>query len=235
MKKVALMQPYLFPYLGYFQLIQSVDLFIAYDDVQWIKGGWINRNRILADGQPAYLTLPVKKGSLKDKINQREFIEDIENKKAEILELLMEYYGNAPYFNQAFGVVRKSLNFNEPTVSLFVFNSIKVICEYIGIGTEMILSSSIKNKNSTLRGQDRVIDIVESMGATQYINAVGGQDLYDREVFANHGIELSFIKSGENSYKQLGDSFVPGLSIIDVMMFNSPDEIREMLQDYELI
>lgn len=235
MKKVALMQPYLFPYLGYFQLIQSVDLFIVYDDVQWIKGGWINRNRILSNGLPAYLTLPVKKGSVKDYINQREFVDDIETKKAEMLEWLTECYADAPYFSEVFDLVRKSLSFDESIVSLFVINSIRLICEYIGVETEIILSSSIAGKNENLRGQDRVIDIVKTMAATRYVNAIGGQELYDQEAFANHGIELAFIKSGEIKYKQRNKPFVPGLSIIDVMMFNSPDEIKGMLQNYELI
>lgn len=235
MKKVALMQPYLFPYLGYFQMINAVDTFIAYDDVQWMKGGWINRNRILVDGKPQYITLPIKKDSFTKNINERVLLESIEVEKQNILTSIKEQYSDAPYFNEAYGVIERCFANKEMNAANFIVDALKTCANYLGITTEILLSSDIEDKNIGLRAQDRVLDIISRVGAEEYINAIGGQGLYDRDVFAMHGIQLYFIKMGDISYRQFNESFVPGLSIIDIMMFNSQSEIKEMLNNYELI
>lgn len=235
MTKVALMQPYLFPYIGYFQLIHAVDTFIAYDDVQWMKGGWINHNRILVDGRPEYITLPVKQDSHTKNINEREFSANFEADKQAILAKLTESYANAPYFEPALKVVERCFADKNPDAAVFIVNSLRVCCEYMGIKTTIIMSSDIADKTDGLRAQDRVIDTVKRVGATHYINAIGGQDLYSKSAFAEHAMELSFIKSDLTEYEQFGDAFVPGLSIIDIMMFNSQEDTTRILESFELV
>lgn len=234
-KTVALMQPYAFPYIGYFQLIHVVDVFISYDDVQWIKGGWINRNRVLVDGEPEYITLPVAKDSMTKYINERFLVDTFDDSKTNILELLAEQYSEAPYYNDAIVVIERCLSFRNLNVADFVTNSLKEICIYLGIHTKIIYSSSLEGKNTEVRSQDRVLDIISKVDAKKYINAIGGRELYSKDIFSQHGIELSFIKTIPIEYGQLGSEFTPNLSIIDVMMFNSVDQITVMLNNYELI
>lgn len=235
MKKVALMQPYLFPYLGYFQLIKSADLFIVNDDVQWIKGGWINRNRILFNGDPGYITLPVQKDSYKKLINERVLAEPFTKNKQTILKAIKAQYKSAPHFSQAINVIEHSLEYDEPSVSLFTTNALRIIADYLGINTEFMFASNIPGRALDARAQDRVIDTIKQVEADMYINAIGGTELYDKDSFTRQGIELKFIKMNDITYKQSNDLFSPNLSIIDVMMFNSRDEIRKMLDEYQLI
>lgn len=228
------MQPYLFPYLGYFQLIQSVDEFIVYDNVQYMKGGWINRNRILEDGEVNYISLPVKKDSYRKFINERYFTDNIEVAKLEILDRIKNQYFNAPYFNSAYNVVSDILSNKEMNVSSFVDFSIRRICDYIGINTKIIKSSDLGDFPES-KGRDRVVDICRSVGAKSYINAIGGVDLYDKSWFLDKGIDIKFIKSRNISYRQFDKDFIGGLSIVDVMMFNSPGDILKILDEYDLV
>ena len=227
------MQPYLFPYLGYFQLIKAVDLYIVYDDVQWMKGGWINRNRILESGKPVYVTLPVKKDSVTKHINERYFVENFDVEKKMLLNRINEAYQGAPHFDETIKLLENIFSYTEQNAALFLLNSLQLCCEYMNITTEISLSSQI-DKTLSLKAQKRVIDINESVGSTDYINAIGGKELYDTDTFAQHGITLSFIKSIPVEYKQFSDTWVPHLSIIDVLMFNSKKEVNRMLESYEL-
>ncbi len=187
------------------------------------------------DGQPSFLTLPVKKGSVKDCINQKEFTDDIATKKADILALLKEVYSAAPYFDSTIAVVEECFKCDEQIVSTFIVNSLRVICSYLGVETEIISSSSVHGKKEGLRSQERVIDIIKTQSATRYINAIGGRELYNKQDFANNGMDLLFIKTAPITYDQFDDIFVPYLSIIDLMMFNSPKKIGIILDDYELV
>lgn len=232
--RVGLMQPYLFPYIGYFQLIKAVDLFIVYDDAQYIKNGWINRNRILAPDDFAYITLPVKKDSHKKNINQRFFNDNIETSKQDIRTALEEEYSDAPFFNDVMNCVNQCFEERSLNVAEFVGNSIRVACQYLGIETKIMKSSDI-DKTTGLRAQDRVIDIVKNVGGESYLNAVGGTELYDKKMFLDNGIDLSFLRTKNIQYPQFDNAFVPSLSIIDVMMFNSKEQITQLLVDYELI
>ena len=234
MKRVAIMQPYLFPYIGYFQLINSVDEFIIYDDVQWIKSGWINRNRILSNGDPIYFTLPVKKGHIDTLIFQKEFVDDIEKSKNEILKQLTYSYKDAPYYHDTYALIEKCFNYETLHVSDFLINTLRVCTEYLKITTELSISSHI-DKTEGLRGQEKLIDLNKRVGAKHYINPIGGQELYNKDDFKEEGISLSFIKTSQITYSQYIENFVPWLSIVDVMMFNSVDEIKIMLDQYELV
>jgi hypothetical protein len=232
--KLGIMQPYVFPYIGYFQLINAVDQFVIHDDVQWIKGGWINRNRILVQGRPQYITLPLKKESALLNINQRLLTTDIEKQKEKIIRQIEGAYRKAPNFSSVMDVVCDCFAFQERNVSAFIVNSLRVCCTHLGIQTPFVLSSQLDKRNE-LHGQDRVLEINFVMGANHYINPIGGTELYDKERFAANGLQLSFIKARNVAYDQLGNhEFVPFLSIIDVMMFNSRDAISDLLREYDL-
>lgn len=231
--KVGIMQPYFFPYIGYFQLMNAVDKYVVYDDVNFIKGGWINRNRILLNNEPHYINLQMIGASPNKLINEVgvNTQQDVVNKN---LKLLHSAYGKAPYFSQVYPIIKEILEYKTDTIEKFIFNSFLVINKYLDIKTELIMSSSIQ-KDNTLKGQDKIIQICKILNATDYYNAIGGQELYSFEKFKEQNINLHFVKTKEITYKQFGNSFQPNLSIIDVMMFNSKEEIKEMLNRFELI
>lgn len=232
--KLGIMQPYVFPYIGYFQLINLVDQFVIYDDVQYMKGGWINRNRILVNGQAQFVSLPVKKSNLESKINQREFADDWQHHKKKIIKQVQGAYVKAPHLDPVSDLVSRCFAFDDPNVARFITHSLKLCCEYLGIETPFILSSDL-DKADDLDAQQRVLAICKLLDATQYVNPIGGMDLYDKQVFSENGLALSFIETKPHEYPQFTKhEFVPFLSIIDVMMFNSPDEIRGMMDAYDL-
>lgn len=232
--KLGLMQPYLFPYIGYFQLIDAVDQFVIHDDVQWIKGGWINRNRILVQGQSRYITLPLQKDSTLLNINERKLSLDIEPPGKKIIRQIEGAYRNAPYFDSVLSLVSNCFGCQEINVSPFIVNTLRECCDYLGVNTPLVLSSTL-NKRNELRAEDRVLDINMVMGASHYINPIGGTELYDKTHFSEKGLRLSFIKARNVSYAQFQNhEFVPFLSIIDVMMFNSQQNITRLLSEYDL-
>ena len=228
--KVAIMQPYLFPYIGYWQLISAVDIFVIYDDVNFIKQGYINRNYIFQNGQKQLFTLEVIGGSSNKFINQ---IKVGRNSK-KILKTIAQNYNKAPYFKDIFPVFDDILNQREENLAEFIGNSLKTIAAYLGIDTKFIYSSDIKKDNS-LKAQERVIDICKHLNATNYINAIGGQELYNKNKFLEENIVLNFLDSEMLEYKQFKNEFVPYLSIIDIMMFNTRTDIQKMLDSYKLI
>lgn len=233
-KKLAIMQPYIFPYIGYFQLINSVDEFIIYDNIQFTKKGWINRNRILANGKDQLITIPLKKDSDYLDIVERELSESWEKDKNKILNVIKSSYNKAPYFQEAFNIILECLNNPERNLFKFIYDSIILINEYLEIKTPIVISSSI-NADHALKSQDKVLSLCKAQKADVYINSIGGVKLYDKEIFKHNEIELNFIKSNPIEYKQFKNEFVPWLSIIDVLMFNSKDTIKNYLNEYTLI
>lgn len=232
--KLGIMQPYFFPYIGYFQLINAVDKFVVYDDIKYSKRGWINRNRILLNGKDQFFTLPLKKDSDYLDICQRKLSNnfDIESKK--ILNKIETLYRKAPYFKEVFSVVINCMLYKEENLFKYVFYSIDKIKTYLDIKTKLITSSEIGIRKR-LKGEAGVISICKKMKSTHYINAIGGVELYDKDTFLKENIKLNFIKSDMIEYKQFGNVFVPWLSIIDIMMFNSKKDIAKMLRSYTLI
>ncbi len=229
------MQPYLFPYIGYFQLIHRADIFVFYDDTQYIKNGWINRNRILNEngGEPLMIALPVKKGPHSANINEREFACDKRNKKL-FIKRVVQNYRKSPNFCEVIGLIEDIVSFPESNVSSFAMNSIRSICSYLAIETPLIISSQLE-KDDDLKGEQRIIKICRRVGATHYINPIGGTELYSREVFARAGLRLEFLKTKDTlRYAQFGTEFCPHLSIIDVMMFCKPAQIAGLLGDFEI-
>lgn len=231
--KLAIMQPYFFPYLGYWQLINAVDKFVIYDDVNFIKKGFINRNNILLNNNSYLFTIPL------EKISQNKLIKDInlifdKKSRENFLKTIMLAYQKAPMYSQIFPLFEKIIMEETNDLTEYINFSITEIDKFLDIKTKLYLSSNI-NKDNTLHGKNKIIDICKNLQATQYINAIGGQKLYSKEDFLKNGIQLNFIKMNDIKYKQFNDKFVPNLSIIDVMMFNSKDKIKEMLNNYTLI
>lgn len=227
------MQPYLFPYIGYFQLIQAVDQFVVYDNIKYTKKGWINRNRFLQNGRAVVFSVPIKKDSDFLDVRNREISADF--KKDKLLNQIRESYRRSPYFEKAFSLVEKIVLEDETNLFKYIHNSIKKTCEYLSIDSEITVSSHLKIDHS-LHGKEKVVELCKYVGAGVYINAIGGQDLYSKNDFKKHGIELKFIETKSFEYKQFNNEFVASLSIIDVMMFNSKEKICEyIISNYDLI
>lgn len=234
MMVIGIMQPYLFPYLGYFQLINAVDKFVIHDDVQYIKGGWINRNRLLMNGQARLFTFSIRNDDHRLSINQRFFSPQYEKDKKKFFSVIRQAYSKAPFFRQVEDLLRQILSTSERNVSLMVTNSLQLVCGYIGIETPFIISSQMQKEDS-LKGEARIIEINKRLGSTHYINPIGGVSIYSARTFTQQGVDLKFIKMREVVYPQLGSKFVPSLSIVDALMFNSQKSIKELLGDYDLI
>jgi hypothetical protein len=227
------MQPYFFPYIGYFQLIKSVDVFVVYDNIKYTKKGWINRNRMLQNGKGVMFSLPLKKDSDRLDICERELATDFNRDK--LLNQFKQAYLRAPYFAHTFPFIEKIIRHAEANLFRFLHYSISKTCEHLGVMTEIRISSGVAIDHN-LKKQDKILAMCEVVGANTYLNAIGGMELYSKEPFIEKGIELKFIKSKPFEYPQFGDEFVPWLSIIDVMMFNPPDFIRSCISNnYELI
>lgn len=224
----AIMQPYLFPYIGYFQLINAVDVFVFYDDVNFIKRGWINRNQILINGKANMFTVPLVKASQNKLINEIELAID-PNWISGFYTTINLNYRKAPYFDETFHLIQKVFSESYSSIAELAKASIMSVSEYIDINTDFLIASQLDYDRS-LKGQDRILNLCEKLNAKKYINPINGKDLYSQDKFQTKGIELNFIRTSEIHYMQFEpDIFVPNLSIIDVLMFNSREKIREDL------
>jgi hypothetical protein len=230
---IAIMQPYLFPYIGYFQLINAVDKFIIYDDVAFINKGWINRNNILSNGKASLFTLPLIGASQNKLINEIE-IENLPIWGKKFLKTLEQNYKKAPHYQSVMTIIEKIILSEKTNISDVIYLSLEKICSYLAIKTQLVRTSSIY-QNQHLKAQERILDICLQEKATHYINPIGGRELYDKNIFAQNHIQLSFIQSKRSDYQQFKDDFVPWLSIIDGLMFCSINEIKEQLLQFELV
>lgn len=230
--RLAVMQPYLFPYIGYFQLIAAVDLFIIYDNIKYTKKGWINRNRMLLNGTDKLFSLPLKKDSDFLDIVERRISQDFNPDK--FLNQFKEAYTLAPYFLGVYPLLEQIVRCNDRNLFRFIYHSIIRTCEYLGIDTKIIISSAITIDHE-LRSQDKIIAFCRAVGADTYINPIGGIDLYARDKFEANGIELTFIQSKPFEYAQFDNDFVPWLSIVDVLMFNPLGVVRECIKKNYLL
>ncbi len=232
--KVAIMQPYLLPYIGYFQLINAVDAFVIYDNIEFTKKGWINRNRILVNDKDDYFTVPIKKDSDYLNINERSIAESYIKDKTKIIGKISALYKKSPQYNLVFPVIENIFNCTESNLFDFVFYSLNSITSFLEINTKFIVSSTI-NIDHSLKSQDKVIAICKAVNATDYINPIGGTELYSKELFGNNGLQLYFVKSNPIEYKQFAQQFVPWLSIIDVLFFNPKEKVQAFLNEYTTI
>ena len=228
------MQPYFFPYIGYFQLIHAVEEFVVYDQIEYTKRGWINRNRILLNGNVVHITLPLKSDSDHLNINDRFLSASWNRDRRKLINRVTEAYRRAPQFDSVFPLVEKCLLFEETNLFAFLFNALKLTNEYLGISTKLRVSSTI-GYEAELKGEAKIISLSKAVGAETYINPIGGRELYSKERFNFHGLDLKFLESRSIEYEQLQSHFVPSLSVIDVMMFNPTEEVRRFLDEFNLV
>lgn len=232
-KKIAIMQPYFLPYIGYWQLIKSVDEFVVYDNIKYTKKGWINRNRFLQNGKDELFSISLRSGEDSLSVVERFISDEFQRKK--LVSQLEGAYRKAPHFSENFPIFKQIIDNPEDNLFLYILNSIYVICDYLGIKTKITISSSLDIDHKNLKSQDKVLAICKELKANKYINAIGGTELYDKFVFKDNDIDLHFLKCKEIKYTQFTNDFVPWLSILDVAMFNSKDRIREMLNAYDIL
>jgi hypothetical protein len=229
---LAIMQPYFLPYIGYWQLMAAVDRFVVYDNIQYAKKGWINRNRFLRNGADAFFTVPLKKASDYLDVAERVVADDFDPNA--LLNPLAAAYRKAPHFSAVFPLVESIVAAAPRNLFEYLHHSITATAAYLEIRTPIVVSSSVAIDHG-LKSEHKVLAICEALGATRYVNAIGGRELYSAPAFAGRGIDLKFIQSHPITYRQYDDAFVPGLSIVDVLMFNSRDAVRAMLGACDLV
>lgn len=234
--KLAILQPYIFPYIGYFQLIKAVDVFVIYDDVNFMKKGWIHRNNILINGEPYLFTVPCLKISQNKLINET-IVCPNEGPINDLLTNIKRHYKNAPYFDQVYPIIVEVFSkvSGQLSIAELGMKSLYLICQFLKIDVKFELSSKSYSGSKGMDKVDRIVSICKKNKSNTYINAIGGQELYSKDLFLKYGINLKFLKSLPVSYKQFEHDFVPGLSIIDVLMFNSQEEVNSILDKYKLI
>ncbi len=234
--KLGGMQPYFFPYIGYFSLIKHTDLWIVVDNVQFISRGWINRNRILKNkvGEIIYINVPLKKFPHKTPI-KNVLIDNEKNWKDKILNQLV-IYSKAPYYKEVTSLLNKIFDFETLSISEFNIHSLKLICNYLGIDFNYVIFSNIKNFDTSKikEPDDWALEACKFFKASEYVNPPGGKSFYNREKYLKNDIKLTFLNSNFKEYKTFSPNFISGLSIIDVMFWNSKEEILNILDNYTL-
>ncbi len=231
------MQPYVFPYIGYMQLVHAADKFVFYDDVNFIKKGWINRNSIMLNDGSYRFTIPLKGQS------QNSLIKDIEPLNLEVfkekfMKQLDSSYKSSPFRYDVLNYVQESLNYELQSISDVAISSVKNFFTYVGIEKDFFISSKNFSSTKNLGAAERLMAITKELASENYINSIGGTSLYCKNNFAINGINLRFLKSSFLPYSHCNNSsieFNSGLSIIDIMMNLPPDEILAHLDGYELV
>lgn len=228
------MQPYIFPYVGYFQLIHAADIFVFYDDVNFINRGWINRNRILVNGKDQLITVSCKDASQNRLIKDIEVADDAKA-TAKMLSTIQMAYKKAPYFNDVYPIIEQTLQTKENnTISALAISSVINVANYLGMKKVFKISSEHYD-NRELKKGDRLIDICHIEGIADYVNAAGGKEIYDKKYYKDKEVNLSFLVPERYEYPQFGHTFVPWLSIIDILMFNDKEKVMtEILPLYNL-
>ena len=233
-KTSAIMQPYLFPYIGYFNLVQESDAFVFYDDVNFIKKGRINRNSILINKQEYNFKVPIKKISQNRLICETEISEKnifLEN----FINQLARSYKKAQFFNETINYIYKTFSIDSNSISKVAIKSITNFFEYVEVEKNFIISSKSFQNTKHLDKSDRLIEISKLLGSKRYVNTIGGLELYSKEYFSSKSLELNFIKPNVLSYNQVNSTiFIPKLSIIDLMMNLSKKELLHHLNSYEI-
>ncbi|HEY8036068.1 MAG TPA: WbqC family protein [Methylobacter sp.] len=233
MKTIAIMQPYFLPYIGYFQLLAAADKFIVLDDVNYINRGWVNRNRLSLNGAVHTFTVPLFGAS------QNRLICDITlvNERAwrdKLMRTIQQAYKKAVCYPEVSSLIESLINFPSLQLDEFLLNSLRGIVRYLSLDVEIENTSRVY-ENTHLKGQERILDICRQEQANVYINLIGGRDLYDRASFLEHDIQLYFLRPRPVSYLQGQAEHIPWLSILDVLMFNEPPAVRQLLTEMDLL
>lgn len=236
--KVAIMQPYFFPYLGYFSLAKNVDRFILLDDVQFIRHGWIERNRILKPNEGwQYIRVPLKKHSRETIIRDVE-VDNSQDWTTKILAQLQHYAKAAKHYRGTIELVRTILERSKSDDLVNINKKVLVgVLEYLGIEMKVDVFSHMQLRIMTPSAPDEwALNICLALdGVSEYWNPIGGVDFFSSEKYTNAGIKLRFQKVNVTEYDQRRGNFEPGLSVIDALMFNTKEQVRSMLDDYELV
>ena len=233
MKSIAIMQPYFLPYMGYFQLMAAVDKFVVFDDVNFINRGWINRNRLLLNGDAHTFTIPLRGASQNRLICEIE-LDDERDWRGKLLRTIRQAYGRAPCYVQVSALLESLINYPSIRLDEFLLNSIREVVHYLSLEVEIVNTSRIY-KNARLKGQERILDICRQEQTDIYINPIGGMDLYDLASFSQQELSLYFLRSRPVSYSQGKGEHVPCLSIMDALMFNEPAGVRQLLTEMDLV
>ncbi len=237
--RFGIMQPYFFPYIGYFSLIDYVDRFIFFDTSQYIRHGWVNRNRILGQGKKtggSYITVPIKNTGQKTVIKDVIIAENIDWRN-KIYGQLTVYKRKAPYYKDVICFLHSVLDQEyENRLSDLNIETLKAVCDYIGIERKFSVFSQMNlNISGSNQPDEWALYITEALGGDIYVNPPGGQNFFEKAKYKQRNIGLEFLKSNLPEYIQKIGYFEPGLSIIDVMMYCGKKEIKDMLQDYTIL
>jgi hypothetical protein len=236
--KLGINQPYFFPYIGFWQLMNAVDEYVIADNLHFIKQGYIQRNKILVNKEPQYFKVPLHKPSQNKLINETELSLD-EAEVEKMLHTLKCAYAKAPNFEKVYNLVKEVLEFGlkeeGKNLALFLENEIRLVAKELGITTKIYMASRDVILDDDYKREHYVVQTCKNRGATEYYNAIGGTKLYYQEFFRENGLGLKFVNTNSDiKYQQLDNEFVPNLSIIDVMMFCSKEQIADLLQRFDL-
>ena len=230
-KKLAIMQPYIFPYVGYFSLINSSDKILFYDDVNFIKRGWIHRQRILINSKDHLFTIPLNKPSQNKKINQIEISEN--ESRVKIIKSIESAYKKAPYFKEVFPIIEKVILGKYTHIDEMAISSLVAVCKYLNLEINYDRTSKADPDSQGQEKCERLASITKTLGFSNYVNVIN--DMYDKETFKTKGVNLFFNDHKIKSYNQFGKPFVSHLSIIDVLMFNSIRDTKKLILSYHIV
>jgi hypothetical protein len=234
-KRLSVMQPYIFPYIGYFQLINATDMIVFYDDVTYIKGGWINRNRLVFSGNDNYFTIPLLNSS------SYRLIKDIELHpsqymlwKKKFFKSVQQNYSKAPHFQEVYNLIVDCLDGEYSSISDLAIHSVNSVFCFLEKKIEWTKSSETFTHTKGLERADRIIQIAKELNCKEYINMIGGKDLYDKTFFKERGIDLFYIQPESITYRQFNNEFIPWLSVLDVLMFNDKKTVLNYFESFRM-
>jgi len=232
--RVAIMQPYVFPYLGYYQLLHAADVFVCFDDVNFIKKGWINRNRILLNGAPFTFTIPIQGMSQNITIRDSHIAPD-PAWQTKLLGNLKQGYGHTPFYNAIFPLIKPMIQRASGSIADLAEATVRLVVDYLALPVRITRSSALGIAED-IKGQERIIQVAKAHGAAHYINPANGAHLYNEERFALEGMTLRFLRMDPDlrDPQQGKTDFVPGLSMLDILMNVPPEGIRALLARYTL-
>jgi hypothetical protein len=228
------MQPYFFPYLGHFSLIASVDRWYVFDITQYTPRTWMNRNRVLHPrGGTQYVTVPLANSSNSIRTSEARVLDPAAARQS-IVGNLTHYKRHAPYYRSVVALVQEAFDTatNQSLVELNV-RGLQTVCRYLGMRFDFEVCSELDLALPTSLGAgDWAPNICSLVGATSYVNPIGGQGLFDPAEFSRRGVDLYFAKTTEFSYPTTPHQYEPYLSILDVLMWNPPVAVAAAIREH---
>lgn len=230
--KVAIMQPYFMPYLGYFALIKHVDLFILFDTPQFIRHGWIERNRVLSlTNDPFYIKVPLKKHPRETPINEIQIDQELQWKE-KILSQLVHYKRKTPNYSDVRSLLMNIFKTDTDKIAELNYLGLSQVCDYLDISTPFAVWSQMDLEIEPVHAADEwALQICKAVGANTYYNPPNGRSFFDKTKYDSEGVLLKFLELNLEPYPQFSKTFVPSLSVIDAMMFCDAAKINGMLNN----